>query len=190
MDRGQPRWHALGPSSKEDIACLTAYTTSLVSEAMQTVLKAILLSLLVLGSPSCFMDTGGTGDELTNAEVEGTVSALRSIGEYCVSTCQCELGSECKSNQCTEILDFSPPPPSPPCAWSCQCPYPNSCVFSGGSAYGLCESPTVPCSSDCDCGVSSTCVSGQCLVDFGPYPHCRCDKHCPSGKQCINGGCQ
>ncbi|GAB4509411.1 MAG: hypothetical protein Tsb0020_25940 [Haliangiales bacterium] len=45
------------------------------------------------------------------------------------------------------------------------------------------------CFSDCDCPPSDVCQSGQCTLDFGPHPQCRCNNHCATGLFCSNGFC-
>jgi hypothetical protein len=46
------------------------------------------------------------------------------------------------------------------------------------------------CYSDCDCDPADRCYQGQCSIDFGPHPQCKCDNHCPYGQVCDNGLCE
>lgn len=121
----------------------------------------------------------------------------KGLGGSCYGSCNCEIGLYCEGSNgsqqgiCSNLV-FSPAPPIPPtaCFGSCQCPTGKSCVFNGG-AYGTCTDPKPgKCISDCDCGVTRKCVAGQCQADFGPYPGCRCSKHCPYNGQCSGGFCQ
>jgi hypothetical protein len=113
----------------------------------------------------------------------------------CTGNCSCPLGSYCSkeptaySGTCTPWT-FGPMPPKPPCFGSCQCSNRQTCVYYPGLTFGACQSPPTSCSSDCDCGVSFVCSGGTCTSTFGPFPACRCDKHCPYGKTCISGGCK
>lgn len=143
------------------------------------------------------------GESVTEvAPEEGSIEedvefrGLKPAGSYCNTSCQCELGTECKPNSqgqkvCTMIPLTAPPPPAPQCAFSCQCPYGKSCYFTDKfSQYGECKSNKGTCTNSCDCGIHGTCVNGTCELAFGPYPQCTCSKHCPFNAACIDGICK
>lgn len=122
--------------------------------------------------------------------------ALKPLGSSCNTSCQCQLGTECKltangSKTCQSLdLFASPLPPYTPCALSCQCPYGQSCFFRSWDKYGECKPGKTLCTSPCDCGIHGTCVNGKCQLAFGPFPQCACSKNCPFNKACVNGICQ
>lgn len=160
-----------------------------------TVIQSFAALALFCAAPAACLMESPDPQENVEANTDEANSELLQAGEPCSRDCQCALGTACKSYEgapkvCTPIGNFSPPPPSPLCAASCQCPGSTSCVFPSGAQYGTCQAPTEPCSSDCDCGISMRCSSGTCTPDFKPYPACRCNKHCPSGKTCVSGSCQ
>jgi len=148
-----------------------------------------LLGVLLVG---CAVD--GLEEAQEAQEVSQITAALGGAGDPCRNPCNCKLGLFCSSasGTCQPYL-FGPPPPAP-CYASCQCPARQSCVFSG-NPFGSCESPPRNCASDCDCGVAFVChidpgdTEGRCTSDFSPFPQCRCDKHCPSGRHCVGGIC-
>jgi hypothetical protein len=127
--------------------------------------------------------------------VDETEQALSGAGGWCAGNCSCKEGLSCQkepgayTGTCVSFM-FGPPPPKPPCYGSCQCTNRKTCVFPANSSFGSCESPPASCTSDCDCGVAFVCSAGQCTSTFGPFPACRCDKHCPAGKHCTSGGCK
>lgn len=54
--------------------------------------------------------------------------------------------------------------------------------------HGVCKSG---CTNACDCGPGDVCntSTGNCEIDFGPFPECKASCHCGWGEQCINGSC-
>lgn len=160
-----------------------------------TVIKQVAALTLFCAAPAACVVEATELEEMLESETGEASSELRQAGMPCAYTCQCVAGTTCEWNEygqkvCTPILDFGPFPEGVTCAASCQCPNPKSCVFSPGEMYGTCQDPKLPCASDCDCGTRKVCVSGKCYADFGPYPECRCSKHCPYGDACVGGACQ
>ena len=163
-------------------------------------IKHVMLWLLPLGFtiPAC---TAGAPESDSPEETQQTGATLVKFrqpwGQPCRFDCDCQLGFYCDNSlpkPTCQADEFGPPPAYTPCYGSCQCsPWGQTCVYNGSYSFGECQSPPASCSSDCDCGVAYTCDMNiyQCISDFGPYPECRCDKHCPPWKQhCQSGFCQ
>lgn len=151
--------------------------------------------LLSLGFaiPACMTSTA---ESPPPDDPEQVGEARSELYQQCSNTCNCELGSSCALGLNPPIcvpFGFGPYPPFTPCYATCQCPSDQTCFFVSGSNYGECTSAPKSCNSDCDCGVAYKCINNRCSGTFGPYPECRCDRHCPVGKHCSNpagGFCQ
>lgn len=158
---------------------------------LRSALAFVLLSMMI---GACAADPASDIDQPEEALVQEAASALTGLGGACNNTCSCQLGLYCELGTCTyDMFGGGPPPPSTACFESCQCSSTQTCIFGTNSTrkyYGACQYAPTYCSSNCDCGRAAVCVNGKCSVDFGPYPECRCNKHCPSGTYCSNGWCQ